>query len=85
MSENTRTCLQCCDPPVIAVNASEVISNNRDLTQYVYVSTIQSQLQATKPNYRYQYKSQTERIQTLVGKIANPQAVAMRSNGGQPC
>ena len=81
MSENTRTCLPCCNPPVVAVNASEVISDARNLTQYVYVSTIQSQV----PNYKYQYKSQTERIQTLIGKLANPQAVAMRSNGGQPC
>jgi hypothetical protein len=81
MAENTRTCLPCCNPPVVAVNASEVISDARNLTQYVYVSTIQSQV----PNYKYQYKSQTERIQTLIGKLANPQAVAMRSNGGQPC
>ncbi len=81
MGENTRTCLPCCNPPVVAVNASEVISDARNLTQYVYVSTIQSQV----PNYKYQYKSQTERIQTLIGKLANPQAVALRSNGGQPC
>lgn len=81
MAENTRTCLPCCNPPVVAVNASEVISDARNLTQYIYVSTIQSQV----PNYKYQYKSQTERIQTLIGKLANPQAVAMRSNGGQPC
>ena len=81
MGENTRTCLPCCNPPVVAVNASEVIADARNLTQYVYVSTIQSQV----PNYKYQYKSQTERIQTLIGKLANPQAVALRSNGGQPC
>ena len=85
MSENTRTCLPCCNPPVVAVNASEVTSDARNLTQYVYVSTVQSQLQTTNPNYRYQYKSQTERIQTLIGKLANPQSVALRSNGGQPC
>jgi hypothetical protein len=65
--------------PEVAVNASEVLRNNRDLTQYVYVSTIQSQ----KPNYTYQYKSQTERIQTLMGRLNNPQAQALRSNGGQ--
>ena len=61
------------------MDASEVLRNNRDLTQYVYVSTIQSE----RPNYTYQYKSQTERLQTLIGKISNPQAVALRSNGGQ--
>ena len=61
------------------MDASEVLRNNRDLTQYVYVSTIQSE----RPNYKYQYKSQTERLQTLIGKISNPQASALRSNGGQ--
>jgi hypothetical protein len=65
--------------PQVAVNASEVLRNNRDLTQYVYVSTIQSQV----PNYKVQYKSQTERIQTLMGRLNNPQAQALRSNGGQ--
>lgn len=81
MAENTRTCALCCSTPQVAVDASEVLRNNRDLTQYVYVSTIQSQV----PGYKYQYKSQTERLQTLIGKISNPQAVALRSNGGQPC
>jgi hypothetical protein len=79
MAENTRTCPSCCSTPQVAVDASEVLRNNRDLTQYVYVSTIQSQV----PGYKYQYKSQTERLQTLIGKISNPQAVALRSNGGQ--
>lgn len=79
MSENTRTCQLCCTPPHVAEDASEVYRNNRDLTQYVYVSTIQTE----RPNYKYQYKSQTERIQTLMGKLNNPQAVALRSNGGQ--
>ncbi len=79
MAENTRTCALCCSTPVVAVDASEVLRNNRDLTQFVYVSTIQSE----RPGYKYQYKSQTERLQTLIGKISNPQAVALRSNGGQ--
>lgn len=65
--------------PQVAVNASEVLRNNRDLTQYAYVSTIQSQI----PNYKYQYKSQTERIQAMMGRLNNPQAQALRSNGGQ--
>ena len=81
MAENTRTCALCCSTPQVAVDASEVLRNNRDLTQYVYVSTIQGQV----PGYKYQYKSQTERLQTLIGKISNPQAQALRSNGGQPC
>ncbi len=79
MAENTSTCPSCCSTPQVAGDASEVLRNNRDLTQYVYVSTIQS----ARPNYTYQYKSQTERLQTLIGKISNPQAVALRSNGGQ--
>jgi hypothetical protein len=79
MAENTRTCALCCSTPQVSVDASEVLRNNRDLTQYVYVSTIQSE----RPNYKYQYKSQTERLQTLIGKISNPQAQALRSNGGQ--
>ena len=62
-------------------NESEVIANNRNLTQYVYVSTIQAQ----KPGYKYQYKSQTERLQTLMGKLNNPQSIALRVSGGQGC
>ena len=83
MAENTAICAVCCSTPQAAVDASEVLRYNRDLTQYVYVSTINSQLQSTRPGYRYQYKSQTERIQTLIGKITTPQAQALRSNGGQ--
>ena len=62
-------------------NASEVIDNNRNLSQYVYVSTIQGQT----PGYKYQYKSQTERLQTLMGKLNNPQSIALRVSGGQGC
>ena len=62
-------------------NASEVIDNQRNLSQYVYVSTVQ----AARPGYTYQYKSQTERLQTLMGKLNNPQSIALRVNGGQGC
>ena len=81
MAWNTAICQTCCSPPQVAVNASEVLRNNRDLTQYIYVSTIQEQ----RPTYTYQYKSQTERIQTLMGKLNNPQAQAFRNNGGANC
>jgi len=81
MAENTGVCPLCCSTPQVALDASEVFRNNRDLTQYVYVSTIQSQ----RPGYKYQYKSQTERLQTLLGKLNNPQGQALRSNGGQGC
>lgn len=76
---NTAICQTCCTPPEVAVNASEVVTNNRDLTQYIYTSTIQGQI----PNYKYQFKSQTERLQVLNGKLTNPQAIAFRRNGGQ--
>ena len=81
MSWNTAICQTCCNPPSVATTASEVLQNNRDLTQYIYVSTIQAQ----RPNYTYQFKSQTERLQTMMGKMSNPQAVALRSNGGVGC
>ena len=80
MSENTRTCLTCCTPVETAGNSSEVTSRVQDLTQYIYASTIQG---ATgKP---VKYSSQTSRIQTLIGKITTPQALALQRNGGVPC
>lgn len=81
MAWNTAICQTCCNPPQVALNASQVLENNRNLTQYIYTSTIQAQ----RPNKPYQYKSQTERLQTLMGRISNPQAVALRSNGGVGC
>lgn len=85
MAWNTAICPVCCNPPQVAVNASEVADNNRNLTQYIYASTITGQRQVTQPNYRYQFKSQTERIQALLGRVNNPQAIAMRRNGGVGC
>lgn len=78
---NTAVCQTCCTPPEVAANASEVISNNQNLTQYIYTSTIQGQI----PGYKYQFKSQTERLQTLNGKLTNPQSIALRRTGGQGC
>ncbi len=80
MAENTRTCLPCCTPPEVAGNSSEVTSRAQDLTQYIYASTIQGE--TGKPA---RYTSQTSRIQTLIGKITTPQAIALRRNGGIPC
>lgn len=80
---NTAICQTCCTPPEVAVNASEVVTNNRDLTQYIYFSTIQSQSQMLPQKNKYQFKSQTERLQVLNGKLTNPQAIAFRRNGGQ--
>jgi hypothetical protein len=81
MAWNTAICQTCCTPPEVALNASQVLENNRNLTQYIYTSTIQSQ----RPGYTYQYKSQTERLQTLMGRLTNPQAIALRRNGGVAC
>lgn len=80
MAWNTAICQSCCTPPKVALNASEVFRNTRDLSQYIYTSTIQGQ--TGKP---YQFKSQTERLQTLMGRVNNPQAIAFRSNGGVGC
>jgi hypothetical protein len=80
MAWNTAICQTCCDPPKVAQNASEVFRNARDLTQYIYTSTIQSQT-----GKQYQFKSQTERIQTMLGRLNNPQAQAFRTNGGAGC
>jgi hypothetical protein len=80
MAWNTAICQTCCTPPKVALNASEVFRNTRDLSQYVYTSTIQGQ--TGKP---YQFKSQTERLQTLMGRVNNPQAIAFRRDGGVGC
>jgi hypothetical protein len=66
MSENTRTCQCGISTPQIAINSSQVISGLQNRTQWNYVST----LQATVPNYVYKYKSQTERIQSLIGRLS---------------
>ena len=85
MAWSTSICQTCCIPPQPPLNASEVAENNRNLTQYIYASTITAQKQVTQPNYQYQYKSQTERIQAMVGRLTNPQAIAFRRNGGANC
>ena len=51
---------------VVAENASQLITQAQNQTGWAYVSTIQ----AEKPNYVYQYKSQTERIQAKLGKLS---------------
>ena len=83
MAENTRTCALCCSTPQVALDASEVTRYEQDLTNYVYASTITSVRAAKTPGYQYQFKSQTERIQALIGRITTPQATALRNNGGQ--
>jgi hypothetical protein len=50
----------------IAENASQLVSQTQNQTEWAYVSTIQG----TKPNYVYQYKSQTERIQAKMGRLS---------------
>jgi hypothetical protein len=69
MSQNTRTCQCCMSTPQVAVNSSQVSTRLQGQTQWFYVST----LQAANPTYKYQYKSQTERIQALMGRLSQGQ------------
>jgi len=69
MSQNTRTCQCGISTPQIAVNSSQNLNTLQNQAQWFYVSTIE----ATVPNYKYQYKSQTERIQALMGRISQGQ------------
>jgi hypothetical protein len=52
--------------PSVAEDASQLVSQTQNLTEWAYVSTVQG----TKPNYVYQYKSQTERIQAKLGRLS---------------
>jgi len=52
--------------PTVAVDSYQVITQARNQTQWYYVSTVQ----AATPGFTYQYKSQTERIQALQGRIS---------------
>ena len=76
MSENTRTCclnngtlvstFTLLQTPAIAANASQLISQTQQQNQWVYVSTVQAAI----PNYKYQYKDQTERINAKIGRLS---------------
>ena len=55
--------------PTIAVSTYQVTSGMQNRTQSNYVSTIQG----ATPNYVYKYKSQTERIQALTGRLSQNQ------------
>jgi len=48
-----------------AVDSSQLANRTQYNNQWFYVST----LQAAKPNYTYQYKSGTERLQALMGRL----------------
>lgn len=78
MSESTAICQVCCNPPAVAFYASQYTDNQQNLAEYGYVSTFQAT--TGKP---YQFKSQRERLLYIQGKVANPQAIALRRNGGQ--
>jgi hypothetical protein len=52
--------------PTVAIDSSQRVSQIQNLNQWFYVSTVQ----AATPNYVYQYKSQTERIQALQGRLS---------------
>jgi hypothetical protein len=67
--------------PHKAYYSSELTEYKRNVTQYNYVRVMED----TDPDFKYQYKDETERIQTKLGKITTPQAIAFRRNGGPPC
>jgi hypothetical protein len=80
MSENTRT---CCIPngqkvstftllatPTIASNSSQIISQTQQLTQWIYVSTLEATKKVSNPNYSIQYTSQTDRINAKLGRLS---------------
>ncbi len=66
MAENTRICALCCSTPQVALNPYQLAQRNAAQTEYFYVSTVQ----AATPGYVYQYKSQSERIQALIGRLS---------------
>lgn len=66
MSENTRICPDCCSTPQIAVNNYDITARLQEQTNYIYASTING----SKPKKRYQFKTETERIQALLGKLS---------------
>ena len=55
--------------PREAVNSSQLNTKTQKREQWYYVSTIQ----ASNPNYVYKYKSQTERLQSLIGRLSQNQ------------
>jgi len=66
---NTGLCNCLGSTPQVALNSYQLTGNIQNKTQWYYVSTIQ----AANPSYVYQYKSQTERIQSLMGRLTKNQ------------
>lgn len=66
-----------CFPPTVcqlstvkeAVNPYQKTNLTQNRTNWFHVST----LQAVRPNYVYQYKSGTERLQALMGRLSQGQ------------
>jgi hypothetical protein len=50
----------------VASNSYQLTDKAQNRTNWNHVSSIQ----AAKPGYVYQYKSQTERIQSLMGRLS---------------
>jgi hypothetical protein len=55
--------------PSVVLNTYQVTNNVQNRVNWNHVST----LQAAKPGYVYQYKSQTERLQALMGRLSQNQ------------
>jgi len=55
--------------PSVVLNSYQLADKAQNRTNWNHVSTVQ----AAKPGYVYQYKSQTERIQSLMGRLSQKQ------------
>jgi hypothetical protein len=57
----------CISSPQVAIDSSKLLSNLQNQVEWVYKSTIEG---VKGSNYTYQYKSQTERLQGLMGRLS---------------
>jgi hypothetical protein len=62
---NTGICQCGISTPQVALNSYQGTVNQQNLTNWIYVSTVQ----AATPNYVYKYKSHAERLQALSGRL----------------
>jgi len=56
--------------PAVAQTEYQSITNLQNTTQAFYVSTVTAYNKAINPTYAYQYRSQTDRINAKLGRLA---------------
>jgi len=56
--------------PAVAQNEYQAITTLQNTTQAYSVSTVTAYNKTINPNYAYQYRSQTDRIQAKLGRLA---------------